>query len=299
MFSLVKADLDSAAKRLTDLPFSTTLENKGKATLGSVNATLADYYLWQKKYQEAADAALKVINGGGGYRLVAGDSYGTIFTAKNTVESIFEIQFNNAFLEKSDNGAKNTNSLVSQFLPLGGTGYTGGNWSFKPAPKLINAFSSGDKRISITFQNTGTSPAPYRDVNVSYTNKYQGTLANGNATRNSDNNMIIYRLADVILMRAEALNELGQLADAILLLNQIRVRAGLTNTTATTQADVRLAIEDERYRELAFEGKRYYDLKRTGRYAAVTGNTDSNWLRWPLNSVDLIYNPNLKQNSGY
>jgi hypothetical protein len=73
----------------------------------------------------------------------------------------------------------------------------------------------------------------------------------------------------------------------------------LAGTTATTQADVRLAIENERFAELAYEGKRYYDLIRTGRYATVTGNTDPNWLRWPIPAGEIIRNTNLVQNKGY
>ena len=253
-----------------------------------------DLYLWQKKYQAAADAAQQVINSPAGYALVSGVNFGTIFYNKNTSESIWEIQFNNAYLEG------NNNNLVNQFLPLGGTGYAGGNWTLKYSTKLLNAYVPADVRGPVTVRNTGTpTGAPFRDPNTQYVNKYQGTLGNQNALRFFDANQVIYRLADVILMRAEALNELGKTADAIPLLNQIRTRAGLSVTTAVSQADVRLAIENERFLELAFEGKRYYDLKRTGRYAAVTGNTDPNWLRWPITATELAKNPNLVQNPGY
>ncbi|RZM28044.1 MAG: RagB/SusD family nutrient uptake outer membrane protein, partial [Pedobacter sp.] len=71
------------------------------------------------------------------------------------------------------------------------------------------------------------------------------------------------------------------------------------NTSAVTQAEVRLAIEKERLSELVYEGKRYYDLIRTGRYAAVTGYTNANWLRWPIPASELIINPNLVPNPGY
>lgn len=292
-FAQIELDFKAAEQRLTDKPYATTLENKGRATLGAVRAALTDLYLWQKKYKEAADAALKVINSTAAYSLVTGANYATNFIAKNTTESIFEIQFNNTYLEP------NNNNLVTQFLPLGGSNYAGGQWNFKPSAKLVSTFTAGDLRIGATFKNTGTSPAPWRDVNVSYINKYQGTLGAGNAIRFQDANFIIYRLADVLLMRAEALNELGQTPAAILLLNQVRNRAGLLNTTSVSQADIRLAIENERFLELAFEGKRYFDLKRTGRYVAVTGNTNPDWLIWPIVGVELVKNRNLIQNKGY
>lgn len=293
VYAQIESDLKAAESRLPNQPFSSLVEQKGKASLGAVRSALTDLYLWQKKYQQAADAAQQVISSPNGYALVSGANYGAIFN-KNSAESIWEIQFNNAYLEG------NNNNLVNLFIPLGGTGYAGGNWSFTYTPKLLSAYASGDLRGPVTARNTGIpNSTPFRDANTAYINKYQGTLANGNATRFFDANQVIYRLADVILMRAEALNELGKPADAVVLLNQIRARAGVPLSTAVTQADVRSAIENERYVELAFEGKRYYDLKRTGRYAAVTGKTDPNWLRWPISSVEITKNPNLVQNPGY
>lgn len=294
VYAQVESDLKAAQTRLTDRPFSTTLELKGKASLGAVRSALTDLYLWQKKYQLAADAAQQVIGSPAGYALVSGANFGTIFYNKNTTESIWEIQLNNVYLEG------NNNNLVNQFLPLGGTGYAGGNWTLGYSNKLLNAYLPADVRGPVTVRNTGMpNTTQFRDANTRYINKYLGTLANQNATRFFDANQVIYRLADVILMRAEALNELGKPAEAIPLLNQIRTRAGLVATTAVSQADVRLAIENERFLELAFEGKRYYELKRTGRYAAVTGFADPNYLRWPITANELTKNLNLVQNPGY
>jgi hypothetical protein len=70
-------------------------------------------------------------------------------------------------------------------------------------------------------------------------------------------------------MKAEALNELNQTAEAITLLNQIRTRAGLANTTFTSQADIKIAIWKERRVEMAFEHDRFFDLVRTGSARAV------------------------------
>lgn len=289
IFAQVEQDLKAAEPLIPDLPFGTALENKGKATKAAVRCAMADLYLWQKKYQEAADAAALVINSPAGYTLVSGANFGTIFTARNTSESIFEVQFNYTYQE-------DLNNLTDLFLPLGGS-YTAGNWRYTPSTALMAALPATDLRQNITFRNTGAAPAPYRDANKIYFAKYQGTLATNVLYK--DSNFIIYRLAQVILMRAEALNELGQTNTAIPLLNQIRNRAGIGVTTATSQADVRLAIEAERLAELPCEGKRYFDLVRTGRYAAVTGLTDPNYLRWPLPANELITNTNLVQNPGY
>lgn len=290
LFAQVEKDLKAAEPLVPDLPFSTTIENKGKTTKAAIRSTLADLYLWGKKYQEAADIANLVITSPANYTLVSGASFATIFTSKNTTESILEVQYNYSYQEGDSNGT------TDLFLPLGGA-YTAGNWRYQPSAALLSALPTTDLRASITYRNTGSAPAPYRDANRTYIAKYQGTLVG--SVLYQDPNRIIYRLAEVILFRAEALNELGQTSAAIVLLNQIRNRAGIGNTSATSQADVRLAIEKERFVELAYEGKRYYDLIRTGRYAAVTGFTNPNWVRWPLPATEVINNHNLVQNSGY
>jgi tetratricopeptide (TPR) repeat protein len=290
LFEQVEKDLKLAESLVPDLPFSSQVENKGKATKAAIRATLADLYLWQKKYQAAADAASLVIASPAGYSLVSGDNFATIFTAKNTTESIFEVQYNYTYQEGNNNG------ITDIFLPLGGS-LTAGNLRYQPSQALLNALPVNDKRAAITYKNTGTAPAPYRDANKLYVAKYPGTIVSN--VLYQDANRIVYRLAEVILFRAEALNELNQVTEAITLIDQIRTRAGLAKTTATTQAAVRLAIENERFVELAFEGKRYYDLVRTGRYAQVTGFTNPNWLRWPLPAGEVTRNNNLVQNPGY
>jgi hypothetical protein len=290
VFDQVEKDLKLAEAMIPDLPFATNLENKGKATKAAVRSTLTDLYLWEKKYQEAADVSALVISSPASYSLVPGLNFATIFTTKNTLESIFEVQYNYNYQEG------NTNNISDQFLPLGGS-ITAGNLRYQPSVAILAALPVQDNRTAITYKNTGAVPAPYRDANKLYVAKYPGTLV-GNVLY-QDANRIVYRLAEIILFRAEALNELGQTDLAIPLLNQIRLRAGIGATLATTQTEVRLAIEQERFAELAYEGKRYYDLVRTGRYAAVTGFTNPNFVRWPLPATELIRNPNLVQNPGY
>ena len=121
------------------------------------------------------------------------------------------------------------------------------------------------------------------------------------------------RYADVLLMYAEALNETGKTAEALPFLNRIRTRAGLAAKTAAdagTPAALRLAIEQERRVELAFEGHRWFDLVRTGRALDVlkakgtaigikTNLTESNLVfAIPQSQIDI--NPSkVKQNAGY
>ncbi len=293
IFAQVESDFLKALPLVPDAPYTTLVENKGKATKGAINSALADLYLWEKKYQPATDAANAVITSPVGYTLVSGANFATIFTARNTSESILEVQYNYSYLE-TGNGA--SNGLSDKFLPIGGS-LTAGNLYYQPTTALLNALPVSDLRAAITYKNTGSVPAPFRDANTLYIAKYPGTIS-GNVLY-QDNDRIIYRLAEIILFKAEALNELDQTPEAITLVNQIRTRAGLPDLTVTAQSDVRLAIERERLAELAYEGKRYYDLVRTGRYAAVTGFTDTKYLYWPIPSYELLQNPNLVQNTGY
>ena len=126
---------------------------------------------------------------------------------------------------------------------------------------------------------------------------------------------MLLRLADVILLRAEALNQLGNTGEAITLLNQVRARVELAATTATSQADVAKAILDERRLELFVENNRYWDLKRYFNDDAafvqyLNSQTESdgtsleynatlNNLVMPIPQKEMDINPNLVQNPGY
>jgi len=120
-----------------------------------------------------------------------------------------------------------------------------------------------------------------------------------------EQDFIEMRLSDVILLYAEALNETGSAATAVLpLLDDIRTRAGLAVFDAaviSSQADVRQTIADERRLELAFEGHRWFDLVRTGTVDAEMGETISaNYHVFPIpNSEVLASGGVITQNPGY
>jgi len=124
-------------------------------------------------------------------------------------------------------------------------------------------------------------------------------------TGGPDHDWIELRLADVILLYAEALNENGSPATAVLpLLDDIRIRAGLIPldpATINTQALVRQAIADERRLELAFEGQRWFDLVRTGTADAALGETiNSNFLVAPIPISEVLSSGGvITQNPGY
>lgn len=130
--------------------------------------------------------------------------------------------------------------------------------------------------------------------------------------RQKENDIILLRLADVMLIKAEALVELGNSAEAIAIVNQIRTRAGVDELDSGMGVDAaRLAVENERQLELLFEGQRWYDLIRNGRLEDVMKTAhDKNGnllfseipsfrelLPVPQDQIDI--NERLTQNPGY
>lgn len=124
-------------------------------------------------------------------------------------------------------------------------------------------------------------------------------------TGGPDHDWIELRLADVMLLYAETLNENGSSAEDVLdLLDPIRTRAGLEaldHTVLNTQALVRQAILDERRLELAYEGQRWFDLVRTGTVDAEMGETiDSRYHLFPIPVSEVMASFGvIKQNEGY
>lgn len=123
-------------------------------------------------------------------------------------------------------------------------------------------------------------------------------------TGGADHDWIELRFADVLLLYAEALNENGKSDEALVQLNKVHTRAGLstlTNAVLSTQALVRQAIYDERRLELAFEGHRWFDLVRTGTVNAEMGQTvDSKYHLFPIPLSEILAtNGVITQNDGY
>jgi len=123
-------------------------------------------------------------------------------------------------------------------------------------------------------------------------------------TGGPDHDWIELRLADVILLYAEAKNENGASAEEVLdLLDPIRIRAGLNpldHTALSDQSTIRQAIQDERRLELAFEGQRWFDLVRTGTVDAEMGETiDPNYHLFPIPVSEVLASDAITQNPGY
>ncbi|MFN3849637.1 MAG: RagB/SusD family nutrient uptake outer membrane protein [Spirosomataceae bacterium] len=236
-------------------------QEAGRATQGAAKTLLANVYIVQKKWAQA-ETLLKEIIDSGEYSLLP--DYASIYTIanKNSRESVFEVQFREGtegfasgfiyeFLPQPISAA-----LVASIMGAGNPQALNNQGNNIPTPDLINAYETGDKRrtASIATIEIGGRTLPY-------IKKYIQPHAQNGIT---GVNWPVYRFAEVLLMYAEVLNEGGKSNDAIKFLNQVRNRAGLTDTKATTQTDLRAAIMAERRVEFAFENKRWLDLVRTG-----------------------------------
>lgn len=304
VYAQIVADLVDAG---ASLPYEFTGADKGRATKGAAMALLGKVYLTQKEYTLAAQKLKQVIDDAQLTKYQLLPTYAGVFgvTTENNRESIFEVQF-----KKGSNGEGSP--FTNQFAPIGsGTAVVSiGNPLGQniPTAGMNNAYEPNDGRKDISMKTSYVLAG--KPVVHNYVVKYTGTPA---AKLDSDNNWIVLRYADVILMYAEVLNEQGFVPDgpAFTLLNQIRTRAGLPVKTSTdsnpalqiaTQDEFRLAIEKERRVELAFEGHRWFDLVRTDRALTILAGEGmqsyQNLFPIPQSQIDI--NPGLiTQNPGY
>lgn len=259
VYAFIEKDLTEAAAVLP-LKSAYSASEKGRASQGAAYALLAKINLYQKNWQKVVDNCNLVT----GYSLVA--DYAAMFrlAGENDAESIFEIQGTGTVPIKGIAGYSNIQ---------GARGAGGWGWGFNtPSQSLLNAYEANDVRKNATIIFAGTTLYDGRVVPTTVENpmyNYKAYSSSFTDAWETDTNIKYLRFAEVILMKAEALNELGQTADAIALLNQIRNRAGLANTTAVSQSDLRTAIWKERRVEMAFEHDRFFDLVRTGQAAAA------------------------------
>jgi hypothetical protein len=307
VYNQIVTDLTDAAAALPDTYGGDASVNKARATKGAANALLAKVFAQKpdRDYSKVLTYADAVINSPAGYALVP---YSDLFDGNhfNNSESILEAQFN---------GTTIANWSPSLLLPPSITNTTWRKF-ITPSKDLAKAFDdAGDvvrKNQTMLFESApwvdeywsatvnGNVPFPYKQRN----------LTNGNST----SRQYMLRLADVILLKAEALNALGRTSDAGDALYMIRKRAGLGQPTATTQTDMALAIEKERRLEFAQEGQRWDDLVRFGRAETVmnalneinlvTGqkvnyNMTKEKELLPIPQTERNRNPALTQNPGY
>jgi starch-binding outer membrane protein, SusD/RagB family len=301
IYALIEADLNDAVMKL---PVTIPVSERGRVSKGAAQALLSKVYLYQKKWGQAKAMADAVV-ASGQYSLHP--DYAMIFreAGEFSSESIWEVNAVGTVPNKGIEGY-----FVVQ-APRGGGGL---GWGFNtPTTDLLNAYEPDDKRKAGTiifagqllwdgFQINPSSPNPMYNYK-SYVSKTQETF-NGDDW-NSNKNYRVMRIAEVLLIKAEAENELNNIAAAQAALNLVRNRAGLPNTTAATKDDLRNAIWKERRVELAFEHDRMFDLRRTGRAAAVLQAHGKNYISpkhdlYPIPQSQInLSSGKLIQNPGY
>jgi tetratricopeptide (TPR) repeat protein len=255
VYQLIISDLDFAVSSL-----SPTYEelNKGRVTKGAALSLLGKVYLTRKEYDKAVSTLNQVLPLG--YSLLP--NYADVFDPqnKNHVESVFDVQF------QGDNQLGENSNFIYTFAPresngavINFPGQNGGGWNI-PTLEIIASYEEGDERKAASLKEGYTS-LEGEWVPIPFINKYNHPHAIRGVT---NDNWPVIRYADVLLMLAEAINEIsGPTAEAYGHLNAIRERAGLSPLSGLNQDTFREAVLEERRLELAFENHRWFDLKRT------------------------------------
>jgi hypothetical protein len=314
--------------------------DKGRVTKNAVRALLADVYLWDMQYENCMQMCNQIIADKTLKLTAAQTTLYNVFYKGNSTESIFELQFG----ESKDN--KQYNNIVSKYY---GT-YSDISSQLIFSSFLVNKdkFKSDKSPFNLILGNSIESEDDIRQKDFVYLEfgystgffpifKYSGfnrsESSDGTRSfylyRNNSANWIVYRLSDIMLMKAEALVQLNRsqtdLQDALDIVNTTYLRSNYkdgTNALRIENYQSKEALEKlvlrERQRELLFEGKRWFDLMRRARRVGSVapllefvsqklgeGSTQVNSssimdaLYLPVNQGELDANPELKQNPYY
>jgi hypothetical protein len=285
-----------------DLAYTTEFEGNdyfyGRANKYSIMALLADVYLWNEQYEKCIEYCDAIINTGK-FGLESSETWWNIYYPGNSpVEAIMEIQYD-------DNLDDQNNPIYDNLIQ-----------------------TSGSVQLSIDRQNLNLimETEDLRKFGGAYGIwKYLGKDVQGLIPRSfteRDANWIIYRYAEILLMKAEALIELDQFGEANNLIAETLIRAGMPYVPSFDKELIRQELLDERGREFLLEGKRWFDLLRAAKrnqfaekqiiidmilsgadikQQAVLRTKVFDTLSYylPIPERELIYNQNLEQNPFY
>jgi len=278
-YKLIESDLIEAAALLSD-DFSGSGGERIQPNKGTALALLSRLYLFIGDWKMAETKATALIDNTQLYALAP--DLDDVFTP-NSLETIWQLK----------PVIPGMNTPQGQLFILNGTP-NGTSRRVSMTTGLVEAFESGDLRaqkwVGVFASPSGTWHYPF---------KYKA--GPGNVLKEYST---VFRLAEQYLIRAEARAQLGDLQNARADLDAIRSRAGLEASTAITQAELLLAIEQERRIELFGEwGHRWINLRRTGRADEILGPVKANWqltdLLFPIPESEILLNPALTQNPGY
>lgn len=285
--------------------------NVGRASKGAAMGMLAKVYLTLGNYQKTADLCQQLSSMG--YSLNANYSDNFNPSTKNSNESLFEVQYSGKTSYSFWNN-ENQASWVSTFTGPRNANFVGGGYGWdQPTQEFMNSYEAGDNRKNGTVLYEGGPQFDGKNYVSSYSvtgfnlRKFLVPKSISPDYDTNPSNFPVLRYADVLLMWAEALNELGQTAQAEIPLNQVRQRAGLPVISNLSKDAMRAKILHERRMELAFEGHWWFDLIRinNGQYALDflhalgKSNAAAKHLLLPIPRKEIEANPNLTQNPGY
>jgi hypothetical protein len=305
-FAFIKSDIESALSNFPD-------ENINKVQLSKsvANALKAEVNLWTAKQLNGGatdlNTALSAINAiPAGFTLLPNFKDVFSYTNKGNSEVLFAVRYSltdvtsnlsdnwNSFMYvgPSDYPGATTAAATAMFGTLGSGSGNAGISRVQPDPAHFN-FATTDVRKDATYL-TLRNTANTADV-VTGLMKYNGTV--DGTLRRFTSDIIIYRWADILLMKAEIKNALGQ--DPTIEMNQVMKRADATASfTNSSQPANDDAILNERLKELAFEGKAWWDLVRFNKTANVPSMSGKKIL-FPISQNTINYNPKITQNPGY
>lgn len=296
----INADLLDAQNGLStnflDGSLQLPITERVRPTKWAATALLARAYLYQGSWADAETQASLVINNTSQFGLSALNN-AFLKASLGNKEAIWQLQ--------PTQSGFNTQEAQFFTIPSSGPGF------FNPvylSNSLLNSFEAGDQRKANWINNVSVGAITY-----SYSYKYKVSAANPSITSTAGMTEfeMVLRLGEQYLIRAEAEAQENKLTQSAADLNIIRSRAGLPNTTATTQSALLTAIYHERQVELFSEwGHRWLDLKRTntidavmgapGNVSITKGSTWQSYQQWyPIPLNELQKDPHLVQNSGY
>lgn len=246
------ADLKQA-EAITPETYGSITIDKGRVTKFAVNALLADVYLWADKYTECLTECNKVINSSR-FGLVAGDAtwFDKLYYQGNSAEHIFSLQFD----------AQKLNSFYFMFAT--------GNRRWTGASHLMENVFGLDIVNFPPLEDIRGNGGSLRSSDLTIW-KYVGANS-GNTLRSAEQSYAhwnFYRYADIVMMKAEALNEQNKPLEAWEIVKGIRTRASAWDFAGLPDSTSKTAMQDfileERQREFAFEGKRWFDVLRVAK----------------------------------
>jgi hypothetical protein len=322
VYNFIAADLQTALANLPD-DYGQPSIDKVRATKGAANALLAK--IWAQRsdrdYNKVLQYCNAVISSPTGYSLM--NNYSDLFDGNHyfNQESILEIPY----IYGTPQGCWGTELFYPTQDANGNVPSDAYQRYCVPSKTLVNAYlAAGDtirENVNIIFQSVPWSDQnwnPCGDVSIktpfNYNQKHPNNYDGGDHT-------YLLRLADIILLKAEAQNALGDMAGAIATLNQVRNRVNLAPVSTSSQTQMQSFILNERQLELAFEAQRWDDLQRYNLTVSVMNGLNENNFTCsggvvsdpvpinynvsapktllPIPLTELQANPNLTQSPGY